>query len=99
MMICLLVAAVLFFLFLFWFWHCCCCNYTTRLEPSLAWYFHAVRISRETIRISISGQPRLQDGTPTINCSNAVNLRIYRLCTEDVGSAMHAHGGAERLTL
>ncbi|CAJ1361109.1 unnamed protein product [Effrenium voratum] len=24
-----------------------------------------------------------EDGTPTINCSNAVNLRIYRLCTED----------------
>jgi len=25
----------------------------------------------------------MEDGTPTINCSNAVNLRIYRLCTED----------------
>jgi len=24
-----------------------------------------------------------EDGTPTINCSNAVNLRIFRLCTED----------------
>lgn len=25
----------------------------------------------------------LEDNTPTINCSNAVNLRIFRLCTED----------------
>eukprot|EP00442_Polarella_glacialis_P052124 CAMPEP_0115160346 /NCGR_PEP_ID=MMETSP0227-20121206/70755_1 /TAXON_ID=89957 /ORGANISM="Polarella glacialis, Strain CCMP 1383" /LENGTH=1360 /DNA_ID=CAMNT_0002572235 /DNA_START=111 /DNA_END=4191 /DNA_ORIENTATION=+ len=26
---------------------------------------------------------QFEDGTPTINCSNAVNLRIFRLCTED----------------
>lgn len=26
---------------------------------------------------------QLEDGNPTINCCNAVNLRIYRLCTEE----------------
>ena len=33
-----------------------------------------------------------EDGTPTINCSNAVNLRIFRLCTEEPGLASSVSG-------